>query len=163
MPGGLAVRPTTDMAKESLFNILGNHIEFEEIRVLDLFAGTGNISFEFASRGARQVIAVDTNSRCIKFISEMASTLSFQNLIAVKTSAFSFLKFTSQKFDIIFADPPYDMEGIEEIITLVFSNQILDKNGMLVMEHPKEKVFDDFPQFLEKRKYGMVNFSFFKQ
>jgi 16S rRNA (guanine966-N2)-methyltransferase len=163
VPGGLPVRPTTDMAKESLFNILGNHFDFETVRVLDLFAGTGNISFEFASRGSLQVVAVDTNFRCVKFISEMAGMLDFSNLTAVKTSAFSFLKMSSQKFDVIFADPPYDMEGIEEIAELVFSNHLLEKEGMLVIEHPKEKDFKNHPQFVDQRKYGMINFSFFKQ
>ena len=115
-PSNLPVRPTTDLAKESLFNILDNHIDFEDMHVLDLYAGTGSISYEFASRGGRLVIAVDINPKCISYINETATRLGFKNMKAIRSSSITFLDHCKEKFNIIFADPPYDLEGIEEVI-----------------------------------------------
>jgi 16S rRNA (guanine(966)-N(2))-methyltransferase RsmD len=161
-PSGLPVRPTTDLAKESLFNILENHFSFEEISVLDLFAGTGNISYEFASRESPLVVAVEVNPRCARFIEETANRLGFLNLRLVRGTAESFLKRSSQKFDIIFADPPYELDSKEEIVQLVFGNELLTPEGWLVVEHSRADEFGSFPQFFDLRKYGKVHFSFFR-
>ena len=161
-PASLPVRPTTDLAKESLFNILDNNIYFEDTRVLDLYAGTGSISYEFASRGAPLVVAVDINPRCIRFISETAEKLGFSQLKAIRSSSLGFLRQSTGKYDLIFADPPYDLEGITEIPVAVFERQMLNPDGWLIIEHPQQLDFSDFPYFHEKRKYGKVNFSFFR-
>jgi 16S rRNA (guanine966-N2)-methyltransferase len=161
-PVKLPVRPTTDMAKEALFSILNNHFDFEVINVLDLFAGTGNISYEFASRGAVEIISVDINNQCIQFIRETAGKLQMSNLKAVRAETFHFLSFCKTSFDIVFADPPYDMERIKEIPDAVFSADILKVEGMLIVEHGERVKFTDHPNFFESRHYGKVWFSFFK-
>ncbi len=160
-PQGLPVRPTTDMAKESLFNILNNYIDFEAVKVLDLFAGTGNISLEFASRNAVAVLSVDLNSRCIDYISKMASDLDFRNLSAIRTNVFTFLARSAGNYDVIFADPPYDLDGREKIPGLVFENNCLADEGWFVMEHDKSISFKDHPYFASERRYGKVHFTFF--
>jgi 16S rRNA (guanine(966)-N(2))-methyltransferase RsmD len=162
-PANLPVRPTTDLAKESLFNILDNHLYFEDLRVLDLYAGTGSISYEFASRGCRLVIAVDIHPKCISFINETAGKLGLQNMKAVRSSSIGFLNHCHEKFDLIFADPPYDFEGIEEVVSHVFSKELLNENGWLIVEHSRDKDFSAFPGFYEHRNYGKVNFSFFRK
>lgn len=162
-PANLPVRPTTDLAKESLFNILDNHIYFDDIRVLDLYAGTGSISYEFASRGSQLVIAVDIHPRCVSFISETATKLGLSQLRAVRSSSIGFLNHCSEKFDLIFADPPYELEGVEDVIRLVFERQLLLDNGWLIIEHSQGRDFSSFPNFTQHRNYGKVNFSFFKK
>lgn len=159
----MPVRPTTDLAKESLFNILDNHIYFDDIRVLDLYAGTGSISYEFASRGSQLVIAVDIHPRCVSFISETATKLGLSQLRAVRSSSIGFLNHCSEKFDLIFADPPYELEGVEDVIRLVFERQLLLDNGWLIIEHSQGRDFSSFPNFTQHRNYGKVNFSFFKK
>jgi 16S rRNA (guanine966-N2)-methyltransferase len=161
-PVNLPVRPTTDLAKESLFNILNNWVDFEELTVLDLFTGTGSISFEFVSRGAIEVFAIDTNNKCIGFIERTALEFKVGNLHAFQSDVFSFLKHTHKKFDIVFADPPYDLKNIPEIAGLVFEKQLLNPGGMLIIEHPREIDFSQHPAFSQKRTYGKVNFSFLK-
>ena len=160
-PQGLPVRPTTDLAKESLFNILNNYIDFESIKVLDLFAGTGNISLEFASRNASLILSIDVNSRCIDYISKTAADLNFRNLSAIRANVFTFLTRPAGKYDVIFADPPYDMEGREKIPGLIFENNWLAEEGWLVMEHDKSISFKDHPFFSDERRYGKVHFTFF--
>jgi 16S rRNA (guanine(966)-N(2))-methyltransferase RsmD len=162
-PANLPVRPTTDLAKESLFNILDNHIYFEDIEVLDLFAGTGSISYEFASRGSKSVVAVDINPRCVGFIADTASKLNFGQLRVIRTTAAGFLERTSARFDLIFADPPYDLEGIEGIAEVVFKRELLRENGWLIIEHDKSHDFSTFTGFFQQRNYGKVNFSFFRK
>lgn len=162
-PSNLPVRPTTDLAKESLFNILDNNVYFEDLNVLDLYAGTGSISYEFASRGSRQVISVDIHPHCIKFINETAAKLGFEQLKAVRSSSIGFLNYTREKYDIIFADPPYDLEGIEEVIELIFKKDKLNEGGWLIVEHPEGKDFSSYPGFSQHRNYGKVNFSFFRK
>lgn len=159
-PDNLPVRPTTDMAKESLFNILNNYFYFEAVTVIDLFAGTGNVSLEFASRDAVSVLAVDIHQPCVNFIKKMAGELKYLNLTAIKADAFSFLEHQKLPVDIIFADPPYDMEGIEKIPQLVFERNLLKPDGWLVIEHKKEVDFSNHPKFYQHRHYGRVNFSF---
>ncbi|MFN2395322.1 MAG: RsmD family RNA methyltransferase [Bacteroidales bacterium] len=161
-PAKLPVRPTTDIAKEALFNILNNHFDFEDIDVLDLFAGTGNISFEFASRGAKQIIAVDINNHCTQFIKQTSEKLHFDEIKTVRADVFQFLKVCKISFDLIFADPPYDMERIKIIPDRVFDAGILLPGGWLILEHNDSLKFNDHPDFFEARHYGKVNFSFFK-
>jgi 16S rRNA (guanine(966)-N(2))-methyltransferase RsmD len=161
-PENLPVRPTTDLAKESLFNILNNLVDFEELSVLDLFTGTGSIGFEFVSRGAVEVFAVDTNNKCISFIDKTAIEFKVDNIHAIQSDVFMFLKHANRKFDIIFADPPYDMTNIAAVADLVFEKQLLNPDGLLIMEHPREVDFTRHPHFSQKRTYGKVNFSFLK-
>lgn len=160
-PKNLPVRPTTDMAKESLFNILSNRIDFTGLQVLDLFAGTGNMSYEFVSRGVDEVISVDTNYKCISFIKQTAEKLAMTQLKVVKQDVFKFVKSCSKKFDIIFADPPYSLENINEIAELIFENNLLNEGGLLIIEHPRTINFDNHKNLLEHRNYGSVNFSIF--
>lgn len=162
-PGNLPVRPTTDLAKEALFNVLNNHFDFEGLNVIDLFAGTGNISYEFVSRGAKEVVAVDSSFKCVEFINHTIELLKADTLKAVRADVFRFLAYCRPGFDIIFADPPYDMEGIEKIPRLVFERDLLAAGGWLILEHPADKHFKEHPAFLEERKYGRVHFTFFEK
>jgi 16S rRNA (guanine966-N2)-methyltransferase len=161
-PKKLPVRPTTDMAKEALFNILNNNYYFDKISVLDLFAGIGSISFEFASRGTRYVISVDKNPGCIHFLDKIIDELDL-DVQAIKSDSYDYLEKTSQKFDVIFADPPYDI-GIEEfqkIVDLVFERDLLNEDGMLIIEHEKKTDLSQNSTFQNSRKYGGNMFSFF--
>lgn len=160
-PSGLPVRPTTDKAKEALFNILNNYVDFEDLIVLDLFSGTGSIAFEFASRNAVEVFAVDNNSKCVRFIKEVKKQFDLDNLTVLKTDAIRFLKNVKTPFDIIFCDPPYDMNGIEVIPDIVMTNSLLPPEGLLILEHTDSVRMDDHPSFMFKRNYSKVHFSFF--
>ena len=162
-PRNLRARPTTDFAKENLFNVLTNLVDFEECDILDLFSGTGSISYEFASREARSVTSVEVNSVHHNFIRQTAKELKFENFYAVKANAFLYLKSCSKKFDIIFSDAPYDLEGSAEIISLVFERDLLNDDGFLIFEHSKDKNFSEHPNFWQSRSYGSVQFSFFKK
>lgn len=161
-PKILPVRPTTDFAKEGLFNVLNNQFELSEIEVLDLFSGTGNIAIEFASRGAKKVICIDQNYHCISFIKKMKRELSINQLSVFKNDTFKYLKQYKESFDIIFADPPYAMKDMDKIAALVFENNLLNENGWLIIEHDKHTDLSSFPHFSKKRKYGNVNFSIFE-
>lgn len=160
-PENLPVRPTTDMAKESLFNILNNYFYFENIKVLDLFSGTGNLTYEFASRGAVSVISVDSDQRCTNFIRKTIDKLNYTNVAVIRQDAFAYTAGCRQKFDVIFADPPYQLEGIEKIIDNVFEHELLNPDGWLCLEHSKVHDFSQHPMFYQHRNYGKVNFSFF--
>jgi 16S rRNA (guanine966-N2)-methyltransferase len=163
-PGSLPVRPTTDRAKESLFNILHNYYDFEGIKVLDLFAGIGSISYEFASRDAAEVHSVEMNPRCVSFITETTRKLNLKNLFVIRANVFTFLgRGGGKKYDIIFADPPYDLEGIERIPDLVFEKNMLENDGWLIIEHPASIDFSKHPDFDQHRIYGKVNFSMFSR
>lgn len=161
-PRKLPVRPTTDMAKEALFNILNNKYYFEDIAVLDLFAGTGNISFEFASRGTTELIAVDADYGCIKFIEKISRELDL-GISTVKGDAFGFLEKSDSKADVIFADPPYDLtlEEFSKIPEIVFKNRMLKEDGMLIIEHSKHMKLSHLDHFSKERRYGGSVFSFF--
>jgi 16S rRNA (guanine966-N2)-methyltransferase len=162
-PANLPIRPTTDLAKESLFNILNNIFDFEDLEVLDLFAGTGSISFEFASRGAKRIVSVDNNFKCAEFIRKASQGFGFNNVITVqRANVFSFLKYPQAPFDLIFVDPPYEMEDIQSIPELIFKQQLLRKEGWLILEHSRDQDFDNHPLFLQHRKYGKVNFTIFE-
>ena len=163
-PKHLPVRPTTDMAKESLFNILNNRFYFEELAVLDLFAGIGSISFEFASRGTKNITSVDQNTGCIKFLNSINDELQL-DLVIIKSDVYKFLKRVSnQKYDIIFADPPYDFEEIklQNIIDLVFENKMLQENGILIIEHSSHTDLSNSVGYSQSKKYGGNMFSFFE-
>lgn len=162
-PKKLPVRPTTDMAKEGLFNILNNHYYFNEISFLDLFAGTGNISYEFASRGCELITSVDADAGCIKFINQKAQELGF-NISAVKSDVFSYLKKATIQADLIFADPPYDMgtDQFSQIPQLVFEKKMLLEGGMLIVEHSKHTDLSHLDHFTQCRRYGGSGFSFFE-
>ena len=162
-PQNLPVRPTTDFAKEALFNILNFQFDFEKISVIDLFAGTGNISYEFASRGTEDIRSVDRDAGCIRFISQTAERLFPGQITPVRSDVFRFLSTDSSSADLIFADPPYDLpqSDMERIVTLVFENRLLSEGGILIVEHSRNTVFDHLPQWKQTRRYGNVNFSFF--
>ena len=161
-PKNLPVRPTTDLAKEALFNILQNQIEFENIKVLDLFAGTGNISLEFASREAAQVMAVDRSIHCIHYIKDTARQHGLEQIKTYKADVFKFLELETEQFDLIFADPPYDLNRIPEIAKIVFEKKLLLPDGLLIVEHQSFQNLSSHPAFVEQRTYGHSSFSFFK-
>lgn len=160
-PAKLPVRPTTDMAKEALFNIIEQKVNIDEISVLDLFAGTGNISFEFSSRGVKEITSVDRHAGCVKYIEEINQKLKFQSTI-IRADVFKYLKTCVHKYDLIFADPPYDLPNIPEIIHWVQENSILKENGFLVIEHASLQNLSSYKGFVEARKYGTSTFSFFE-
>ena len=161
-PKNLPVRPTTDMSKESLFNVLNNRFDFEGLKVLDLFAGTGNISFEFGSRGSDDITCVDEDFGCIKFIKQVAEEMDF-NIAAIKTNAFTYVEKSSDSFDVIFADPPYHLEQdkLERLVKTVFGNNLLREEGMLIIEHSRHTKLQHMPSFLFQKNYGGSVFSFF--
>lgn len=161
-PKNLPVRPTTDMAKEALFNILNNRFHFEELKVLDLFAGTGNIGFEFASRGSKDITSVDGHFACVKFIQKMATELDFP-ITPIKSDVYKYLDKAGQSFDLIFADPPYDFEVqmFEQIVGKILQNNLLNPDGIFIIEHPKHSDLSQIPGYQESRKYGGSVFSFF--
>jgi len=161
-PKNLPVRPTTDMAKEALFNILQNQIDIDFIKVLDLFSGTGNISLEFASRNAVSVTSVDKNFGCYNYLKKVADEQKIDNLKVIKADVFKFLNEETEKFDLIFADPPYDLSRIPEIASLVFDKNLLVEDGILIIEHQSMQDLSNHPNFTDKRVYGYSAFSFFK-
>ena len=162
-PKGLPVRPTTDMSKEALFNVLNNHFSFEGLKILDLFAGTGNISFEFASRGSTPITAVDADFGCVKFIKQVTTEYDF-NIAATKSDVFQFLERNKASYDIIFADPPYalDQKTFEKIVLTVFEKNSLQEDGMMIIEHSKFTKLDHLIHFSFKKSYGGSIFSFFE-
>jgi len=162
-PKKLPVRPTTDMAKESLFNILNNTYYFDAISVIDLFAGTGNISYEFSSRGTKDIFAVDADYGCIKYISTTAKELNL-DINTYRTDVYKFLLKTPLKADVIFADPPYNFEEHQflKIVATVFDRNILNEEGTLIIEHSKHTDLSTHANFSYSKKYGGNMFSFFQ-
>ncbi len=163
-PKKLPVRPTKDMAKEGLFNILHNTYYFPDLKVLDLFAGTGNISYEFSSRGVGSILAIDANAGCIQFIDKTVAMLDM-DIRTLKSDVFAFLQRNTAQFDIIFADPFYDMDLVdfEKLPQLVFENDLLLEDGVLIIEHSSKTGLEHLPHFNNSRKYGGSVFSFFKR
>ena len=155
-------RPTTDFAKENLFNVLNNTIDFEDLNVLDLFGGTGSISYEFASRGAGQVICIELNFKHCAFIKKTINELRFTQIHALRADTFKYLKGCKKKFDLIFADPPFDLDTIDTIPDAILKQNILNENGLVIVEHSSRNDFSQHPLFHDIRSYGSVNFSFFK-
>lgn len=160
--GGIKARPTTDKAKEGLFNILFNRFDFSNIHVLDLFAGTGNISFEFASRGCLLIHSVEINKNHFGFIKNTINELEINQIKPFKTNVLTYLKLCDHKYDIVFADPPFNLKWIETIPDLVLNSGILKSKGLFILEHPGEIGFTQMEGFSEERKYGKVHFSFFR-
>ena len=162
-PKNLPVRPTTDMCKESLFNILNNYFNFHGLKVLDLFSGTGNISYEFGSRGAGPITSIDGDFGCVNFIKKTASDLDL-DISVLKSDVFKFLEKSKASYDIIFADPPYDLgqEQFEKIIQLIFDNELLTEEGMLIVEHSKHTKLDHMMHFSFTKNYGGSVFSFYE-
>ncbi|MEJ2112996.1 MAG: RsmD family RNA methyltransferase [Flavobacteriaceae bacterium] len=163
-PKNLPVRPTTDMAKEALINILKNQYYFDEISVIDLFSGTGSISYEFASRGTQNIISVDQNFGCIKFINKTSNAFEM-TIQTIKTDVFKFLEQTKEKATVIFADPPYafSLEEFSRIPELVFNNNLLENDGLLIIEHSKHTILAELPNFKYAKNYGGSVFSFLSQ
>ncbi len=161
LPVSYAARPTTDFAREGLFNILGNEYEFEDLKVLDLFGGTGAISYEFASRGASRVYCVEMSRDNASFIKTEAVRLGLDNVTMVRDNVFDFLPVCREKFDVIFADPPYALEGLETIPDKVFARDILHPGCYFILEHGDGHSFRNHPYFVKERSYGRVHFTFF--
>lgn len=162
-PKNLPVRPTTDMAKESLFNIINNQFYFDDISVLDLFAGTGNISYEFASRGTEQITCVDQDFGCIKFINKTSEDFGMP-IQTIKSDVFKFLESSKTQFNIIFADPPYSFseDQFAKIPELVFKNNLLLEDGILIVEHSKHTNLSLLNNYKNSKSYGGNMFSFFE-
>lgn len=161
VPPNLKARPTTDFAREGLFNVLNNLIEWEETNALDLFSGTGSIAFELVSRGCPKVISVEMDNQHWRFINKTKETLGAVELFALKADVFKFISACKEQFDLIFADPPYDMNGIDTIPTTIFENNLLKSDGLFILEHSKKFDFTLLPYFKRELKYGNVHFSFF--
>ena len=162
-PKNLPVRPTTDMAKESLFNILNNTYYFDSISVIDLFAGTGNISYEFASRGTKSIYAIDAHFGCIKYINNTSKELELP-INTFKSDVYKFLEKTSLNADVIFADPPYDFEEEQflKIANLIFERKLLNEEGVLIIEHSKHTDLSNHENHSYDKRYGGNVFSFFE-
>lgn len=160
-PANLPVRPTTDMAKEALFNILNNKLDFESCTVLDLFCGTGNISFEFASRGSESILAIDQDYGCINWVKSVAQKHGFK-IDLRKGDVFKLLKQMTGSYDLIFADPPYNLANIPQIPIMVFEQKLLNPDGFLVVEHQSHMKMNTLQGYTETRKYGNSSFSFFE-
>jgi len=160
-PSDFKARPTTDFAREGLFNILSNRIDFESSLVLDLFAGTGSISYEFASRGALQVHLVDKDARHIAGIKRIINDIGFTNIRPIRIDVQAYLKTCKIKYDVVFADPPYELKWLKELPDLVTQSGVIKEDGFFVLEHPRGLSFSEHKLFFEHRNYGGVNFSFF--
>jgi len=162
-PKNLPIRPTTDRAKEALFNILQNRVYIPSMEILDLYSGSGSIAYEFASRGARHITAVDKNYQVVKFIKKISTEFEFP-IQVIKKDVLKFLEKTTEKYDFIFADPPYDLdpEILQKTIHMIFEKDLLKNNGIFVLEHKEQLDFSHDPRFVEKRKYGISVFSFFQ-
>lgn len=160
-PPTLAARPTTDFAKTGLFNYLSHRYDLSQCNVLDLFSGTGNISIEFASREAASITSVDAQKAAIDHLMQISQKLQIHHLKAIQSDVLQFLQSTSETFDIIFADPPFKYPHKELIIQEVFSRSLLNKTGILVIEHGKNDIFEHLKHYVETRKYGNVFFSYF--
>lgn len=151
------------MSKESLFNILNNHFDFEGLRILDLFSGTGNISYEFGSRGAQHIVSVDADFGCVKFIKQTAAEFEFP-ITVLKSNVFGFLEKASGEYDVIFADPPYDMaqKDFDKLVNHIFDRNLLSREGMMVIEHSKYTKMSSLPNYSFAKHYGGSVFSFFE-
>ncbi len=165
LPQYFSDRPTTDMAKESLFNILNNLIDYTSVSFLDLFSGTGGISYEMASRGCNNILCLDINKKYCEFINSNFKSMYPHNSPAkvICGDAFKFIENNPLSFDVIFADPPYDMEGIEKIPEIIMNNSAINSDTLLIMEHSKKTRFTDMLHIRDQRHYGKVNFSFYSK
>ncbi len=160
-PDNIPTRPTTDIAKEGLFNILANNIDFAQTKFLDLFGGSGNITYEMASRGCVDITIVDRFPKCAKFIEMMGQKLEIEGLKVLQADVFEVIDKSTEQFDLIFAGPPYGLDILDEIPDRIFDNNLLVEGGIFVLEHNPHHNFDAHPQIRDKRKYGQTIFSFF--
>ncbi len=156
-------RPTTDIAKEGLFNIIQNNIDFEDIKSLDLFGGTGCISYELASRGASDLTIVEKDPKMYEFIKKTAEALKFNNINVIRQDVFSFMNSCNQQYDFIFAGPPYALATIDEIPKIIFEKKLLQKGGWFVLEHTPRNDYKKYDHFKTERNYGTTIFSIFIQ
>ena len=163
LPQGFTARPTTDYAREALMDVIDSAYEFDGLKVLDLFGGSGAVSFEFCSRGVGHVWCVEMNPQYASAISSQASRLGIRNLSVVRHNVFEFLPLCTQKFDLIFADPPYALSGLETLPDRIFERDILNPGCWFVLEHGDEYSFREHPYFLKEKRYGRVHFSFFER
>ena len=163
VPRSFKARPTTDFAKENLFNVLRAYLDFEETRALDLFAGTGSITLELLSRGCREVMSVERDRQHYAFIQSMLRHLDDPAATAICGDALRFISKGFKEFDFVFADPPYALRELPELPERVMNSKLLAPGGLFVLEHGKNNDFTDHPCFLEHRAYGLVNFSFFRR
>lgn len=161
-PKLINTRPTTDFAKTGLFNILNNHVDFAEVSFLDLFSGTGSISYEFASRGCKRIVCVDQDDQCIRFIRKMKTEWSLDELDIIKTDVLRFLEKALEKFDVIFAGPPYPMKEIAALPDKIFERELLKEGGWFILETDPKYDFTGHPHFFRRTHYGQTNFHFFK-
>jgi 16S rRNA (guanine(966)-N(2))-methyltransferase RsmD len=161
-PADLRARPTTDFAREGLFNILANRLDFENTDVLDLFSGTGSISYEFSSRGASSVHLVEKNMKHIAGINRIIKDIGFENIRPIHIDVKAYLKTCQVKYDVVFADPPYDLSWLNELPDMVIDANVLKEDGFFILEHPRDMSFTGQKYFFEHRNYGGVNFSFFR-
>lgn len=162
-PANLPVRPTKDNAKEALFNILNNTVDYDALSVLDLFSGTGNISLEFASRGVADITSVDKHPGCVFYLRDVAKQYTLEGIKAIKADVLKFLKEDRHTYDLIFADPPYDLAAMPQIAEIIFDRKLLNPGGLLIIEHPSLKRLDNHERFEEQRQYGYSSFSFFRE
>ena len=162
IPRTFKARPTTDFAKENIFNVLNGYIDFEGATALDLFSGTGSISLELISRGCTQVISVEADRDHHRFIMQCLQKLGTTSVTPIRCDAFRFIKSCKMQFDFIFADPPYALKELPTIPSLIFGKDLLKPDGVFVFEHGKDQDFSDHPHFVEHRSYGSVNFSIFQ-
>lgn len=160
VPAHFPVRPTTDFAREALFNILNNRIDLDESSVLDLFCGTGSITVECWSRGSRDVVAIDKHAGCCKYLADLVSKLDMKGVVIRREDAIAAVQRLDRKFDLIFADPPYNYPQYEELANLLMNKDVLNEDGLIIIEHGKDSKATAWPGFLETRSYGSVNFSF---
>jgi 16S rRNA (guanine966-N2)-methyltransferase len=161
-PSQITARPTTDFAKESLFNILNNFVDLENISALDLFAGTGSISYEFASRGAQRVVSIEMSDKHLSFIHKIRQELGLGKvLFPLKMDVFRYIQQGKEQFDIVFADPPYELRELPTLPDLVTNSHLLKEEGIFILEHSAKQNFSEHAHFMEHRNYGNVNFSFF--
>ena len=162
-PKHLPVRPTTDFAKEGLFNIIQNNFIIKDLKVLDLFTGTGNISYEFASRGCIDITCVDRDHGCIKFVKQTAASLNYKGIKPIRSDVLKFIDHCIEKYDIIFAGPPYTLKEIPDIHQRIFEKKLLNAKGWLILEHAVKLTLDDLSHLIYKRNYGTTIFSIFEQ
>ena len=162
MPRNITARPTTDFARENIFNVLENLRDFEGATALDLFAGTGAVSFEFLSRGCCSVTAVEYASTQVNFIRSVKEKLGDENLTVVKGDVFKFIQTCTRQFDFIFADPPYEHPRFDEVVTAVLSSPMLKSGSLFIIEHNRDHDYSALPHFADHRQYGSVNFTIFE-
>ena len=162
VPAKLKARPTTDFAKEGLFNVLNNIIDWEDTVALDLFSGTGSIALEMVSRGSPKVVCVESENLHWRFICKTKEELNASELYPLKADVFKFIDSCREQFDLIFADPPYDMKNIDSLPSLIIENKLLKPDSLFILEHSRKLNFSLFPYFVNERNYGNVHYSFFK-